>query len=180
MLHRSGASAGDELWVSGTIGDATLGLKVLAGDIKGNDPALIDRYRLPRPRLALGRALSGLASACLDVSDGLVQDAGHIARQSAVRIVIDVESLPLSAQVAAHVDSAPQLRHSILTGGDDYELLFTARPDQANAIREAGRQAHTMVSRIGRVESGEGTTVLDAAGIPMEGLDEGGWRHFEA
>lgn len=177
-FRRSGAAVGDDVWVSGTIGDAALGLKVLVGEIGGEWPELVDRYRLPRPRLALARELSGLVSACLDVSDGLVQDAGHIARQSSVRLVLDAAAMPLSDAATGLIDSASSLRHSILAGGDDYELLFTAEPEAAKTIREAGRRSRTPVSRIGRVEAGEGVVVMDSSGHPLEGLEQVGWRHF--
>lgn len=177
-FRRSGADIGDDVWVSGTIGDAAFGLKVLMGEVKGEWPELVDRYRLPRPRLALARELSGLVSACLDVSDGLVQDAGHIARQSGVRLEIDGPAVPLSDAATSLVASAPALRHSMLTGGDDYELLFTAAPEAFKAVREAGERAGTAMSRIGRVEVGAGVVVTDGSGRPLQGLEHAGWRHF--
>jgi len=103
VLRRSGATPGDSVWVSGTIGDAALGLDVVQGRITGGFDDLADRYRLPRPRIALGRGLVGLATAAMDVSDGLVQDAGHLAARSGVAIDVDAPAVPLSASAVTLV-----------------------------------------------------------------------------
>ena len=129
-LRRGGARPGDELWVSGTIGDGALGLRAARGEIE--DAYLVDRYRLPQPRLALGRALRGVASACIDVSDGLVQDGGHLCRASGCGAVLEAALVPLS----------PSARHAplrqLLTGGDDYELLFAIPPGAMPSTTAAG------------------------------------------
>lgn len=179
-LRRAGARVGDDLWVSGTIGDSALGLKLQTGDLGGgpDDTELIDRYRLPRPRIALGPALVGLATAALDVSDGLVQDARHIARRSGVSLVIEIESVPLSVPAQRHVDRSAALRHDVLTGGDDYELLFAAMPSHRSEIVRAAESTGTAVTRIGRVEAGEGVQVIGSDGQTVRGLDRGGWDHF--
>ena len=124
-LLRSGAGPGDDVWVSGTLGDAALGLKVLQGALDVTEPArtfLIERYRLPQPRLALGQALRGIASAAIDVSDGLVADLGHILETSGVGAALHADALPLSEAAR----DLPGARDAALAGGDDYELLFTA------------------------------------------------------
>ena len=180
-LRRSGASAGDDLWVSGTIGDAALGLKVLEGSLSGTSSdvgALVDRYRLPQPRVGLGPRLVGLASAALDVSDGLVQDAGHIADCSGVGLLIEAAAVPLSAPTRRCIDSSDALRHDALTGGDDYELLFAAPPSSRGAVGEAAAAAGVQVTRIGRVEEGRGVRVVAEDGRALEGLERGGWNHF--
>ena len=174
-LTRSGARAGDLLVVSGTLGDAALGLKCLRGEIEIDSPdweTLVDRYRLPRPRVALGRRLVGRASAALDISDGLVGDAGHLARTSGLAIEIDVSRLPLS-HVARHVVGAdPAYLASVLTGGDDYELLFTI----AAAELENVDPGDVPLTVIGRCKPGEGVAVLDADGCDITPAGSG-WRH---
>jgi len=180
-LRRSGARSGDDLWVSGTIGDSALGLKLHTGTLAavGSDAGfLVDRYRLPQPRTTLGPALTGLATAALDVSDGLVQDAGHMARRSGVSLVIEAAAIPLSAQVRRHVDSSAALLHDVLTGGDDYELLFAAPQSRRNQVVDAAASSGTTATRIGRAEVGEGVQVIDADGRVLDGLDSGGWDHF--
>jgi len=180
-LRRSGASAGDDLWVSGTIGDAALGLKVLQGDLSttsADTGPLVDRYRLPQPRVGLGPRLVGLASAALDVSDGLIQDAGHIADRSGVALRIEAAAVPLSAATRRCIDSSDALRHDALTGGDDYELLFAAPPSSRGAVGEAAAAAGVQVTRIGRVEEGRGVRVVAEDGRTLEGLERGGWNHF--
>lgn len=175
-LRRKGARPGDDLWVSGTIGDGALGLLALTGRLP-TDAHLADRYRLPRPRLALGQALIGLARAAMDVSDGLVQDIGHLARAAGCAAVIDAAAVPLSAPVrAALAADATQLTR-ILGGGDDYELIFAADPADAPAIRDAADAARTSVARIGRFLDGEGVRVLDGQGAEMS-LPSRGWSHF--
>ena len=171
-LRRSGARPGDRVYVSGTIGDGALGLAALKGRIADDGNAtLAGRYLLPQPRLGLGRALIGKASAALDVSDGLVADLGHIAETSGVRIVIEAEHVPLSPAAKAAVATDSRLIETILTGGDDYELAFTA-PEEL-----PGRLADVAVTCIGRVEGGGGVTVLDRQGRPVT-LSAGGYRHF--
>jgi len=176
-LLRSSARVGDTVWVSGTIGDGMLGLAAARGDLGGVSPAelatLADRYRLPRPRVTLGPSLIGVAHAAMDVSDGLVQDLGHLCRASAVGAVIDAGAVPLS--VAALAANTPLA--SLLAGGDDYELLFTAPSQAAAALLVLAESAGVPVSAIGRIVEGEGVTVVDAAGHPLA-LGQGGWRHF--
>jgi thiamine-monophosphate kinase len=177
-VRRGGARPGDLVFVSGTIGDGALGLEAAQGKLDGLlDPAevafLADRYRLPRPRVGLGPRLSGLATAMMDVSDGLVGDLGHICAVSRVAGVIEAGRVPLSAAAAR----LPDRLATVLTGGDDYELLFTAPPDRQADVRAAAKAAAVPVTAIGRIEAGQGVRVLDRAGseIPLDGL---GWRHF--
>ncbi|MEQ8397208.1 thiamine-phosphate kinase [Thalassobaculum sp.] len=180
-IRRSGAKVGDDLWVSGTIGDSALGLKVLTGAIgpdEGGDSFLIDRYRLPQPRTRLGPRLVELATAALDVSDGLVQDSGHLAHRSGVAVRIEASAVPLSAAGRRRVDSRPALLHDALTGGDDYELLFTAPSIARESVMEAAAAVGAMVGRIGSVEAGQGVRVVDPDGQVLGGLNRGGWSHF--
>ncbi len=174
-LRRDGAGIGEDVWVSGTLGDAALGLEVLRGAFSPDETAaaaLVQRYRVPQPRTALGRALRGLATACQDVSDGLVQDLGHIARQSGIAVTVEAPAVPLSDAAA---DGPDALRRA-LTGGDDYELAFTAPVDRRRRIEGAAREAGVAVARIGRTSPGSGVVVLDAAGRPVE-VASGGWAH---
>jgi thiamine-monophosphate kinase len=174
-LRRNGAQAGDEIWVSGTIGDGALGLLAARGEIADPDGFLAQRYRLPEPRVALGEALAGLAHAAMDVSDGLVQDLGHLARAAGLAAMIEAERVPLSAAAARFW---PAERVRVLTGGDDYELLFAAPPEAAAAVLAAAARSGIAATRIGRFSEGEaGVTVLDAAGAAIA-LPVGGWSHF--
>ena len=175
-LLRSGARAGDTLWVSGTIGDGTLGLRVALGELtdldSGQRAMLLDRYRLPRPRIDLGARLVGLADAGMDISDGLVQDLGHLCRASGVGATIEAERVPLSEAARAVLRSGQTTLASLLTGGDDSELLFTAPPEAEGAIRALGG-----VSPIGRVEVGAGVRVRAGGGAVIP-IVSGGWSHF--
>jgi thiamine-monophosphate kinase len=182
-LSRATARAGDDVYVSGTIGDGALGLDALRGGRcarrEVERAALAVRYRLPEPRLALGRRLaeSGLATAAIDVSDGLMADLGHIAAVSRVAAEIVAETVPLSQAGRAALASDPALLSALLTGGDDYELLFTAQPERAGDLAELARQLDLPLTRIGQVTGGSGVRALDAAGQDM-GLSDGGWSHF--
>ena len=179
-LRRNGARAGDALWVSGTIGDGALGLDALTGRLPGLAPAarerLACRYRLPEPRLPLGRALVGVATACMDVSDGLVQDVGHLARGAGLAAVIEAALVPLSGPAREAVAADPALLARCLTGGDDYELAFAAPEGAAASVRAAAARAGIEVARIGRFEAGRGVRVIGADGAPMA-LARGGWSH---
>lgn len=180
-LRRAGARPGDEVWVSGSIGDGALGLRVLQGRLAA-DPAghLSDRYRLPRPRLALGAALVGLARATMDVSDGLVQDLGHLCRAAAepCGAEIEAEAVPLSPAARAALAAEPGLLPLMLTGGDDYELLFAVPAGAGPAVQAAAAAAGVPATRIGRFVAGPPEVrVLDAGGRPMP-VPKGGWSHF--
>lgn len=178
-LRRDGARPGDEIWVSGSIGDGTLGLGVLQGHFPADAGGfLADRYRLPRPRLGLGLALAGLARAAMDVSDGLVQDLGHLCRAGGCGAVLRAAQVPLSAEARALLRAEPALLARILTGGDDYELLFAAAPEDAGGVRARAAACGVAVSRIGHFVPGEAVvTVRDGAGAPLD-PGQGGWSHF--
>lgn len=182
-LERATAGPGDLVFVSGTIGDSALGLKALRGDLPNLSQehlsALADRFRLPQPRLALGQRLltAGLASAALDVSDGLVADLGHIVEESGLGAEIEAARVPLSEAAAAAVAAAPELCGVALTGGDDYELLFTVAPARAAQVAELAAALGLPLTRVGRMTEPAGIRVLDAAGRPLD-LPEAGWTHF--
>jgi thiamine-monophosphate kinase len=151
-----GASAGDALWVSGTIGDAGLGLRVAQGGRFGaDDAALLKRYRRPVPQLALGLALRGVASAAMDVSDGLLIDAARLADASGLGAEISSAAIPLSA--AARASGVPVAELAAL--GDDYELLFAAPETAREAVRAAAHSARVPVACIGRLVPGAGLTL---------------------
>ena len=176
-LRRSGARAGDLVWVSGTIGDGALGLAAVTGRLPGlaADHAawLAGRYRLPEPRLALGLRLAGLASAAMDVSDGLVADLGHLCRASGLDAEIDAARVPLSAAAKAALAGDQEPLATLLAGGDDYELLFTA-PEAAGVLNSLGLP----VTAIGRMVEGSGVVrVLGPDGAALV-LPATGWRHF--
>src|SRR5512134_3404889 len=155
-LRRDAAQAGDDVWLSGSTGDAALGLAHLKGAIAlapDAAAACVARLEQPAPRVALGQRLRGVAAAAIDVSDGLLPDVGHIAERSKVAAEIDHASLPRSADLRACADAA-LADESLLAGGDDYELVITAGPDKRAAVEAAGRAADVPVTRIGRIVAG--------------------------
>lgn len=179
MLRRSGARAGDTVFVTGTIGDAALGLEVLRGALPDLDATaaefLVDRYRLPRPRVTLGPRLLGLASAAIDISDGLVADLGHVCEVSGLAALVEATRVPLSAAARAVLATRPGRIATVLTGGDDYEILFTATAAAAGELDVP----ITPIGRMHAVPAGsrQRVAVLDDAGRPLS-LDRGGWSHF--
>ena len=178
-LRRSGARAGDDLWVSGTLGDAAIGLAHLHGDFElrahDRDHAL-KRLDLPQPRVALGQALLGVATGAIDISDGLIADVGHVAEASGVRAVIEWESVPLSSAAGPNRQH-PVVQQCALAGGDDYELAFTAPSSARKVLGQLGAKLGVALTRIGHVEAGDGVTVLDKGGKPLV-LPEAGFDHF--
>ena len=175
-LQRGAACAGDDIWVSGTPGDAAGALRQWrAGGAV--EPALRERLDRPTPRLALGDALVGVAHAAIDVSDGLLADLGHVARASGLAAEIDLDDLPVSPALRAAFDADVRYRLQA-SGGDDYELCFTAPPSVADAVRGAARASATPVTRIGRMQAGAGVSVR-LAGAPWA-PQGAGWDHFAA
>ncbi len=166
-LRRDAARAGDQLWVSGTPGDARLALGQLRGEwrIAGFDAALRARLERPTPRVALGLALRGVAHAAIDVSDGLLGDLGHLLRASGVGAEVGVDAIPASAPLAAQPSA--RRRDCQLAGGDDYELLFTAPADARDAVLRAADAAATPVACIGRIDAAPGLRLRDAAGAAL-------------
>lgn len=181
LLRRSGAQAGDLLFVSGSIGDGVLGLGVRRREFlwlaSEERDYLAQRYQLPEPRLALATALRGVATAALDVSDGLLADAGHLAETSDVAIEISGPRVPLSNAAESVLAEDPELFISLLGGGDDYELLFTAPPEARPAVLAAAEASATPVAEIGSVATGEGVSLLNRAGEEIC-VDRKGWAHF--
>lgn len=181
MIRRDGARPGDLVFVSGTIGDGGGGLAVSRGGGENLCAAqrdeLIARYRLPIPRLALGRGLRAIASAALDVSDGLVADLGHIAETSSVRIAIEARRVPLSPALVALWGEDARAVVRAATAGDDYEIAFAAPPSAEAAIMDAARLAAVPVTRIGRVEPGSGVALLDADAREIA-VARAGFTHF--
>ena len=169
-LRRNGANAGDGIWVTGTIGDAALGLEARRGHLAGSHNYLVKRSMLPEPRLGL--QLAGIASAAIDVSDGLVQDLEHLARGAGLSAVIRADMVPASPEAAAMGEAFLETR---LTGGDDYELVLAVPPGHGEALKEACGEL--TVTRIGVFQPGEGVHVLSSAETVLE-FKKQGWSHF--
>ncbi len=168
-LHRRGAAPGDGIWVSGTIGDGILGLDAARGELADPDGYLAGRYRLPTPRLALGHSLRGIASAAMDVSDGLVQEVGHLCRAGGVAAEIRAADVPLSPQARA-----TDRLIDCLTGGDDYELVFAVPAAHEAALRGLT----TPLTCIGHFREGPPeVAVIGADGRAID-IASGGWSHF--
>jgi thiamine-monophosphate kinase len=185
-LLRSGARVGDAVYVTGTLGDAAAGLRCLergqevpAGSATASvalRESLIERLQRPTPRVAQGLALRGRASACIDISDGLAADLGHICSASGVGAEIDVESLPASSALFGLCD-APT-RHALqLAGGDDYELCFTAADAEAPSLLGDLARGGCGATRVGRIVAGHGVNIRDAGGNPVA-VKQPGWEHF--
>lgn len=181
-LRRDAAQPGDDVWVSGTLGDAALGLALLQGRVRlpAADAAhCIGRLEAPQPRVALGRALIGIAHAAIDVSDGFCADLGHILERSRCAARIEAGALPRSAvlqAVAARPATRALAEQAVHGGGDDYELVFTAPAACRDAVLEAAQRAATPVARVGRIESGAGLRLVGADGAPVEPV--AGFDHF--
>lgn len=161
-LRRDGARAGDDVWVTGTIGDAAAALlQWRAGGAA--DPALRARLDRPEPRIATGLALAGVAGAAIDVSDGLLADLGHVCAASGVGAEVELASLPASAALAARFDAGAR-RALQAAGGDDYELCFTAPPARRADVAALAAATATPVARVGRIVAGAGVRALLAGG----------------
>lgn len=185
MIRRAGARFGDDIYVSGTIGDSAFGLEVAQGghrSIPDDYRAFLEaRFRLPEPRLSLGQALAanGLANAAADVSDGLLADAGHIGIASGLDVEIFAQSVPLS-QAARIIADADDRLADAMTGGDDYELVFTASPQHSHALQIIAAEQAIPITSIGRMVEMQGEApsvrLLGVDGAPIT-LKQLGYRH---
>jgi thiamine-monophosphate kinase len=185
-LRRAGALPGDDLYVSGTLGDAAAGRapEEQGAAASAQDPAvsearwLRERFEYPQPRLALGRALRGLAHACIDISDGLIADAGRLARASGCAVRIDASQLPLSPALRAHQPA--RAAQFALYGGEDYELCFSAAPPQAAAVQALAQQLQVPIQRVGALLPGAGVDVTSLPAGTGAQSGAGGFDHFRA
>lgn len=186
MITRSGALSGDDIWVSGSIGDAVLGLRILTvGHDKFADLSIeqqkvcVDAYWRPEPRLGLGDVLREYATSSVDISDGLMADLGHIAKASGMGLIVNIEDIPLSTGTAIWANQAAERNRvlDLITGGDDYEVAFTAHSKHRDAIEIEANALGVQLTRIGRCETGYGLRLNDKSGhlIPIK---QSGYRHF--
>ena len=178
-IRRSGAQVGDDIWVSGKLGCAALALAHLLGKEQVASNSLthhLQALHSPQPRVALGLALRGLAHSCLDISDGLLSDLGHITTASNVGAEIHLDTLPTSTYIKKHLKT-PSFQQYLLAGGDDYELCFTAPERHAASILLAGKSVNVPVVKIGQITATPGIEVLDASGEALR-LNQTGYNHF--
>ena len=180
-LRRSGARVGNDIWVSGNIGDAALAVAHRHGKLVLEEPdyhEAVMRLYEPSPRVSLGQALRGLATAAIDISDGLLADVTHICRLSGVGATVELASVPVSAIGAKHVATEAG-RTAIVAGGDDYELCFTANPNSRESILDLTNMLGIPLTRIGQVKRGKGVSLLGPDGKPVK-IDGRGYDHFSA
>jgi thiamine-monophosphate kinase len=181
MVRRAGAKAGDRVFVSGTIGDAALGLALRKGADWTLNAAqrqhLASRYLLPQPRNALAEAVRTHASSAMDISDGLAGDLAKLARVSGVAAEIAVARMPLSDAARAVIAAAPAMLETALTGGDDYEVVCTVAPEKAAGFHAAAQAAHVAVTEIGEIVAGEGAHFVGADGKPLA-FKRASFSHF--
>jgi thiamine-monophosphate kinase len=175
VLRRDAACVDDDIWVTGTLGDAAAALVQLrAGGAA--DAALRARLDRPTPRIAIARELAGIANACIDLSDGLLADLGHVCTASGVGAMLELGALPASPMLAARFNAeARQVLQA--SGGDDYELCFTAMPTQRDAIGRLAREHDVAITRVGRIVAGSGVNCVDAHGQPWH-APRSGYVHF--
>ncbi len=182
-LRRDRARAGDDVWVSGTLGDAALALAARKRQLalsRRERARLDDRLNVPVPRIALGKALRGIARSGIDVSDGLVADLGHICERSQVAATVRFDAIPASAAMRRNLGN-PAARAALLAGGDDYELVFTAGRARRDAIARLSRRLRLKLTCIGKITRRRGArlvTVLDAGGRPVT-VGQTGYKHFQ-
>jgi thiamine-monophosphate kinase len=180
-LLRSGAKPGDRVYLSGTIGDSAFGLKLAKGEPLTLSPSekssLLDRYRLPQPRLGLGRRLIGVASAAMDVSDGFAADLGHICQASRVGALVEAAKMPVSPALRSVLEVGEASLVEVATGGDDYELLFTAPAAVELLLGRIATELALPLTAVGEIRREPGVVVLDQNGRAVE-LGPGGYRHF--
>lgn len=178
-LRRDGARIGDDIWVSGNLGDAALGLAHLKGEIRLEEEdakACLKALRDPEPRIELGLALRGLSKCAIDISDGFCADLGHILEKSGVAGRVALSGLPISKTMEKYCGSDVGGK-AVLSGGDDYELCFTASPEKSDEIGAIGEKLGLRLAKVGKIAGGAGLVVLDSEGRELK-LGERGYAHF--
>ena len=179
-LRRSGAKVGNDVWVSGNVGDAALAVAHRHGRLvlaEADYHEAVMRLYEPTPRVALGQALRGLATAAIDISDGLLADLTHICRLSGVGATVEYHAIPVSGIGVKHIGTEAG-RNAILAGGDDYELCFTAHPNSRESIQELADVLGMPITRIGQIKRGKGVSLLNKDGKPVQ-IDGRGYDHFK-
>ena len=180
-ILRSGAAVGDLIFATGTIGDSHLGLQLILGKYTDLSIAskefLINRYNIPQPRTGIGTELLNIASSATDISDGLLADLQNICNCSKLSAALPLKSIPFSKAAKEAIKLHPELQLSALSGGDDYELLFTAPPSMQDKILEISQKSDIHITKIGEIRSGSGIRLLDKAGREIT-VDKKGYRHF--
>ncbi len=180
-LRRDGARAGDDIWVSGVLGSAAMALAYRQGRVsmeQADAAKVLPALYLPMPQVELGIALRGIAHSAIDISDGLLGDLGHILGRSNMGATLEFAALPTLPVMQTYLHETVA-RNSVLAGGDDYELCFTAPPSRRDAVLAAAADVDVAVTRIGRIQAEPGLTVLDADGQALT-LDQTGYDHFAA
>lgn len=183
MVRRNGAKVGDDIWVTGTIGDAFLGLQKISGrpiDPKPKGTGLKhfeNAYFRPDPRISFGNTLRAYASACADISDGLIADAGHVAKASGVEFKLNLSDVPFSKPAAEWANEDITRIKTLVTSGDDYELVFTAPKSNEALLIEGATSIGLTLTKIGVVSEGSGVDVVDSDGHPIT-FEQTGYKHF--
>jgi thiamine-monophosphate kinase len=181
MVRRAGAAPGDRVFVSGTIGDAALGVMVRGGKIgtlsEPHRKHLLSRYLLPQPRNALAETVRSHATAAMDVSDGFVGDFTKLCRVSDVSANIEVARIPISDAAKAVIAADPAILESAITGGDDYEIVCTVPSAKADSFRAAAKAAQVAVTEVGEIKAGKGARFLDAKGHALT-FKRASFSHF--
>jgi thiamine-monophosphate kinase len=188
MIRRSGAEVGDDIWVTGTIGDSALGLKAALGELgerqglgKADRDFLMERYRVPEPPVEFGKNLSGLASSAIDISDGLVADLYHLCECSKGSAVLLTDDIPLSDSASLAVSHDGDLLSSVLYGGDDYQILFSAGPERRKGLRQIAEKTNTQLTRIGQFSTiGRETVLLENKNGEQVKARRLGFNHFQS
>lgn len=179
-LLRSGAVAGDDIYVSGQLGDASMALKAVQGHITLSEQErarVVRHLEYPQPRVNLGHSIVGITHAAIDISDGLYADLGHIAASSAVAARINLDLIPISSDYRQHIEELGW--ETVLCGGDDYELCFTALPQHSEQVAAIARRVDVPVTKIGHIENGRGVSALTSDGAEFVPQQEG-YDHFAA
>ncbi|UTW54118.1 thiamine-phosphate kinase [Kordiimonas sp. SCSIO 12610] len=177
MIKRSGAKVGDDIYVTGHIGLAAFGLLVRQGKVSSDDRSLLERYLRPQVRYELGPKLIGVASASADISDGLLADIGHICAASGVGAKISLPDIPISESVKAISKSYPKYSSLLWSGGDDYEIIFTANRTMRQAISNLSNDFNTLITRVGHITSEKSVLLIQENGDVID-TPEKGYMHF--